>query len=196
MKSEAHYRYSIPDSVVVGIDVYERKPIRFPSLVRIVHPENPSKRLGIKVCTKKVRIQGGDYRLEEYPNCCVVERKAGQRELFKNIFNPQDAVRQAKSFRKLSLYEYPYVLVELTPQEILTKNPHIPDVDALMHRVSLVFVKYGFHVLWIPWRSRKSTSRLQMGTFLVHLMLACALRRNLEILPEVATGAYTATEIK
>ena len=94
-KKDVNYRYKIPTSITVEVDTREQIPIRFPSTIKIVHPEKPLERLLIKVKTKKVKLDCGDYRLAEYPNCCVIERKAGQRELLKNIFNPKDAVRQA-----------------------------------------------------------------------------------------------------
>lgn len=184
-KTETHYRYNIPTSITVEVDSRERYPIRFPATIKIARPENSKKQLLVGVKTKKIVVPGGDYRLSEYPDCCVIERKAGQRELYKNIFNPRDAVRQAKSFRKLSQYEYPYLLIELTPAEILVQNPHIPDVEILLNRLCLIFAKYGFNILWIPWRSRKRTRRGQLGTFLAHLMLTHALRKSYEVLPEM-----------
>ena len=185
-KRDVHYRYKIPTEITVVVDTRERIPIKFPSIIRIVHPERPMERLLIKVKTRKIKLDYGDYRLAEYPDCCVIERKAGQRELLKNIFNPKDAVRQAKSFRKLSTCEFPYILIELTPEQVLRHTEHVRDPESLMHKLSLVFVKYGFHVLWMPWRARKTTyQRRQLGVFLAHLMLSCALQKSLDVLPEV-----------
>lgn len=184
-KTEIFYRYGIPNSVTVQVDSREQRPIKFPSTVMIAHPERTDKRLLIEVKTKKIALPYGDYRLAEYPTCCVIERKAGQRELYKNFFNPRDSVRQAKSFRKLSQCEYPYLLIELAPADVLQRNPNIPDTEALLNRVSMVFAKYRFHALWIPWRSSRKSSRRQLGTFLVHLMLSCALKKSYNILPEV-----------
>lgn len=185
MKKDVHYRYRIPTEITVEVDTREQIPIKFPSSIKIVHPEKPMERLLVKVKTKKVSLACGDYRLAEYPDCCVIERKAGQRELLKNIFNPKDAVRQAKSFRKLSAYEHPYILFELTPEQVLRHTVYVRDPEALFHKLTLVCVKYGFNVLWMPWRSRKTTyARRQLGTFLAHLMLSCALGKNFDVLPE------------
>jgi len=184
-KADLQSRFNIPSTITVDVDSRERCPIKFPATLKIVHPERPRKQILIKVKTRKIALPYGDYRLAKYPDCCVIERKAGQRELYKNIFNPRDAVRQAKSFRKLSQCEFPYLLIELTPAEILQQNPHIPDTEILLNRLGMVFAKYGFHILWIPWRSRKRTRRGQLGTFLAHLMLTYALKNSYEILPEV-----------
>jgi ERCC4-type nuclease len=186
VKRDVHYRYKIPTEITVEVDTRERIPIKFPATIRVVHPEKPLERLLIKVKTKKIKLDYGDYRLSEYPACCVIERKAGQRELLKNIFNPRDAVRQAKSFRKLSACEFPYILIELTPEQMLRHTEYVRDPESLMHKLSLVFVKYGFHVLWMPWRTRKTTyQRRQLGVFLAHLMLGCALQKSFDVLPEI-----------
>jgi len=176
--SDVYGRYNIPKSITVEVDTRERKPLNFPKTIKIVHPEQPDKRLIIKVETVKSKLDYGDYRLAEYPDCCVIERKGGQRELLKNLFNRKDAVRQAKSFRKLSQCEFPYLLVELTPAQILKFSPHVQDPEALLHRLSLVAAKYGFNLLWMPWHSRVTTyNRKQLGLFLTHLMLGCGLRK-------------------
>lgn len=186
-KSEAQRRFNLPLEVTVEVDTRERRPISFPKTIKIVHPEQPNKYFLLGVKTVRTKLDFGDYRLAKYPNCCVIERKAGQRELYKNIYNPRDSVRQAKSFRKLAQCEFPYLLIELTPAEILRANPHIPDTELLLNRLGLVIAKYGFHMLWVPWRSRRRTSRGQLGLFLTHLMLTHALKRSYEILPEVIT---------
>ena len=183
-KKDSKYRFNLPSVITVEVDSREKRPISFPATLCILHPENPHKRFLVKVQVRKIALPCGDYRLAEYPNCCVIERKAGQRELWKNLFNPRDSVRQAKSFRKLATCEFPYMLFELTPDDILKKNPHVPDVEALLYRLGLMVAKYGFHVLWVPWRSRKTTNRTQLGMFLAHLMLSHAVRRSYEVLPE------------
>ena len=184
-KKDVNYRYHIPIEITVEVDTRERIPIKFPATIRIVNPERPMERLLIKVQTERTKLDYGDYRLKEYPECCVVERKAGQRELLKNIFNPKDAIRQAKSFRKLSQCQFPYVLIELSPATMLRHTEHVRDPEALFHKLSLVFVKYGFHVLWMPWRNKRSTYKdRQLGVFLAHLMLSCALQKSFDVLPE------------
>ena len=180
-----HSRYKIPEIITVNIDTREKYPIAFPATVRVVHPENLRERVLIRVQTQRIALPYGDYLIKEFPNCCVIERKAGQRELFKNIYNPQDAVRQAKSFRKLAQCEFPYILIELTPAQILRKNPHIGDSEALLHKVALVVARYGFHTLWIPFRKRKGTSKGQLGMFLLHIMLACKFKQSFENFPDV-----------
>ena len=181
MKTDTHYKYSIPTTITVQIDSREKNPVPFPAAIKIVNPEKRGERMLVKVQTEKLPLPCGDYRLKEYPDCCVVERKGGQRELFKNMFNPLDSVRQAKSFRKLAACEYPYVVVELQPEEIMRKSQHVPDTEALVHRMTMAFVKYGFHVLWIPWRKRKSSGRYDLGMLLTHLMLGCALKKTFDV---------------
>ena len=179
MKTEIHYKYCLPTEITVQIDSNEKCPVPFPATIKIIHPEQRAKRILVKVRTERLRLPYGDYRLKEYPECCVIERKGGQRELFKNMFNPLDSVRQAKSFRKLAGCEYPYIVIELQPEEIVRQNIHVPDVEALIHKMTLAFAGYGFHVLWIPWRKRKGVGRYALGMLMVHLMLGCALQNVL-----------------
>jgi len=183
-KTDIHYRYKIPTHVTVQIDTREQYPILFPVRILIPHPEQAYKDLIVEVKIEHRALEYGDYRLKEYPNCCVIERKASQPELFKNLMESVDAVRQAKSFRKLSECEYPYLLIEASPDEMLDdrmmKNPEV-----VVHRLALVGAKYGFHILWFPWKKQGSSARRKLGTLLIHIMLGCALRATLDILPEL-----------
>ncbi|KKN01649.1 hypothetical protein LCGC14_1125520, partial [marine sediment metagenome] len=169
------------------IDTREKCPIKFPTHIKVVHPERRMQRITIGVKTRRIHLDCGDYRLAEYPTDCVIERKGGQREIAKNVFNPKDMVRQAKAFRKLvGGCKYPYLLIEVSPSNFMRKTQYVPDTEALINRFSMAMVKYGFHVMWVPWRSsRKSTGTRQLGTLVLHTMLACGLNQEWDILPDV-----------
>ena len=185
-REDIHYRYNLPAEVTMQVDTREKFPVLFPSTVRISHPERKYRQLVVAVKMERVKLDYGDYRLKEYPNCCVVERKATQRELFKNILNSKDSVRQAKSFRKLSTCEHPYLLIEASASELLRESSDIHvDPEIFVHNLTLVIAKYGFSVLWIPWRRSNAAVRRKLGTLMVHLMLSYGIHRNLEILPEL-----------
>lgn len=195
-KTDVHYRYHIPTEITVQIDTREKCPVKFPCVVRIVHPEDPRKRIPIKVVTQRVKLDYGDYRLAEYPDCCVIERKGGQREIHKNIFNPRDSARQAKSLRKLATCEYPYMLIELSPSKFMRRCREVPDTEALINRFTMVMLKYGLHVLWLPWRGRGKSLSRPLGTFMLHTMIACALKPHWEIYPEVLENGYANAQKK
>ena len=184
---DIHHRYGIPTEVIVEIDSREKFPIKFPATIKIVNPERRAERIPINVMTRKVKLPFGDYRLAEFPECCVVERKGGQREVAKNVFNPKDMVRQAKSFRRLAGgCKYPYLLIEVSPSNFMRKTKYVPDTEALIHRFAMAMVRYGFHVMWVPWRGRRRGSgSYQLGTLMLHTMLACALKTKFDVLPDV-----------
>lgn len=182
---DTHYRYSVPLHVTVQVDTREKYPVLFPDSIRIPHPEREYRTLLIKVITEKRKLDIGDYRLKEYPNCCVVERKASQLELFKNVMNCRDSVRQAKAFRKLSTVQHPVILIEASPSSLMQKSKRIPDPELLISKLTMVLSKYGFQTLWIPWKSRIPEARRKLGTFLAHLMLNYAIQPQFDVLPEL-----------
>jgi hypothetical protein len=50
----------------------------------------------------------------------------------------------------------------------------------------MAMVRYGFHVMWVPWRGRRRGSgSYQLGTLMLHTMLACALKTKFDVLPDV-----------
>ena len=180
-----------PTTLTVQVDSREGYPIPFPAFIKL-NSLNP-KGHGEKVMTVKIKTQVkalpyGDYRLREFPECCVVERKGGLLELRKNLFDLKDSVRQAKSFRKLSACEYPYLLVEAGPSELLRKIPPlVMEPEVVMNRMIMVAAKYGFHMLWVKTTKNnraRGRGRRDLGTALAHIMVGHALSSAYEILPE------------
>lgn len=176
---------NLPKTVTMQVDTREQYPLLFPATVRIPHPERLGVMCVVAVKVQKIKLDCGDYRLAEYPKCCVIERKASQLELFKNLEDSLDSIRQAKAFRRLREVEFPYLLIEATPQEVFEKTKMVQDPDKLVARLCVVLAKYGFGVLWWPWGRRTPENRRKIGGVLVHLMLACALKNKIDILPEV-----------
>jgi hypothetical protein len=183
-KTDVHFRYGIPTEVTMQIDTREQVPMLFPTIVKIVHPELTYLTIPIEVKTERIALDFGDYRLKEYPDLCVMERKATQLELYKNLNESNDRVRQAKSFRKLmSGCKFPYLLVEASPAELLRDDPRIKNPELVAHRLALAIAKYNFRALFIPWKSRSPDVRRKVGTLMVHLMLGCALQAKFDVPP-------------
>jgi len=164
----------IPKKITIQIDSREQYPITFPAHITIENPDNRYKKIIIPVKQEVVKLDAGDYRLREFPDCVVVERKGAVRELYTNLFNPKDQIRQAKAFRKLSVAEFPYLLIEVSPAEILSfKHPEVyHPMESLIHRLTLITAKYRIRPLWIP---RARTARTT-GCVILHLMLSHALQ--------------------
>ncbi|KKN66022.1 hypothetical protein LCGC14_0476140 [marine sediment metagenome] len=175
-------RYEIPEVLTVQVDTREKTPVLFPSTIRIQHPEQAGVFIVLQVNTQRVKLDYGDYRLKKFPICCVIERKASQLELFKNVMDHRDSIRQAKSFRKLSTCEYPYLLVEASPAELMKVSANVRQPDLVIHKLTVAMAKYGLHLLWIPW-GRSAARRKTLGEVMLHIMLSCAIHKNLDVLP-------------
>jgi ERCC4-type nuclease len=186
IKTDIHRRYKIPTKVTTQIDTRENYPLVFPSMIKYPHPELQRGFVPIQVATEHTKLDVGDYRLKEYPNCGVVERKASQLELFKNLMEHHDSIRQAKAFRKLAAVEYPILLVEASPGELLqtrAAKPRIINPELVCGKLGHACAKYGFHLVMMPWKSRGVATRRKFGTFVLHLMLAFALNKTQDVIP-------------
>jgi hypothetical protein len=181
-KTEKYHRYKIPNVVTVQVDTREKFPILFPDMVRIADPELLCGGLPVGVGVEKVALPFGDYRLAEFPDCAVIERKASRMEITKNMMDPNDSARQAKAFRKLAAgCRYPYLLVEASPSHLLSPGQGTKNPEAAMSRLSIAMAKYNLRMLFIPWRSRDAKARRLMGTLMIHVMLGCALSKTYDV---------------
>ncbi len=183
-KTDVYWRYKIPAEITILEDTREQFPLLFPSIIQIGHPELTYKKIPIVVKHERVKLDCGDYMLKEYPRVCIVERKASQLEIYKNLNESHDRIRQAKAFRKLvASCEHPVLLVEASPQELFKDDPHIKHPELVAHRLSLAIAKYGFHVIFLPWKSRCAATRRKAGQLLLHLMMGYVLYRNFDVPP-------------
>jgi len=183
-KTDIFWRYKIPNLITVCVDTREKYPLLFPEIIRIGHPELTYKMIPIQVVVKKTTLSCGDYMLEEYPAECIVERKASQLEIWKNLNESHDRVRQAKAFRRLvASCSHPVLLVEASPQELFKADRHIKNPELVAYRLSLAIAKYGFHVIFLPWKSRCATTRRKAGTLLLHLMMGYVLQKTFDVPP-------------
>ena len=173
---------TIPNSnhITVEIDSREKYPLPFPTHIHIDHPTKLNSIQRIAVSTSIVPLKAGDYRLSEYPNSCIIERKASQRELAKNLLNLTDSLRQGRAFTKLtSSCTHPYIVLELTPAQLLATIPTSPNSypsqqylsEQLVWRLSNLTHKYNLNFIFAG-SLNSQTSRLKLGTLLLHLMLS------------------------
>lgn len=183
-KTDVYYRYKIPNKITIQIDTREQIPMLFPAMIMVGHPELTYKSLPIAVIAEHISLDFGDYRLKEYPKLCVVERKASQLEIFKNMNESHDRIRQAKAFRKLAAgCKHPYIFVEASPAELLSNKGMVKQPELVVHRLALAIAKYDLRLLFIPWKSRSPDTRRKIGTMLLHLMLGCALQQTFDVPP-------------
>ncbi|HEC61694.1 MAG TPA: hypothetical protein ENI27_05505 [bacterium] len=184
-RNEVYARYDIPPIITMQIDTREQLPLLFPSTIRIPHPERMGKDLVIEIKTQRIKLPYGDYRLAEFPECCVIERKGSARELNTNLLSPIDAIRQAKAFRRLSTCEHPCLFIEASPNGLWTATKYIRDPQRLLASLTMVVAKYGFQLIWLPWIHKGPAGRREAGGILAHLMLAYGIQKTLDILPDL-----------
>ncbi len=183
-KTDVYWRYKIPNKVTIQVDSREQYPLLFPETMFIGHPELTYKMLPIQVETQVIKLDAGDYRLKEYPAEVIVERKASQLEIYKNLNESHDRIRQAKAFRKLvAACAHPLLLVEASPVELFGNDPHIKNPEIVAHRLSLAIAKYGFQVIFLPWRSRCGATRRKAGHLLLHIMMGYVLQKTFDVPP-------------
>jgi hypothetical protein len=184
MSNDVLYKYEIPKVVTVQTDTREQCPMLFPGTIRIAHPEWSFKELVIGVKEEKVALPFGDYRLAEWPEQCVFERKGSQLEIFKNLTDSHDRIRQAKAFRKLSCgCRFPYLLIEASPAELLASSTRVRSPEVVCHRLATAMAKYGLQAMFVPWKSRSPDVRRKVGTLMLHIMVACGLKDVLDVPP-------------
>lgn len=179
----------IPDSLTVQVDSREQYPLLFPANLKL-DPQmaRPGRRKIVSVSTEKIKLPTADYRLKEFPHHCLIERKGSAEELAKNIYDYQDSKRQARSFARMaSEAAWPYLLLELTPNSLLSMRASdlVPDPEDLLRKLTAVCFKYNFSVIWST-RPRTVPSRRVLGTAMLHLMASAALYGKV---PDVMTGS-------
>ena len=183
-KTDKYWRYKIPNEITIQVDTREQYPLLFPAMIQIGDPELTYRMIPIAVKTERIKLDCGDYRFKEYPAECIAERKASQLEIYKNLNDSNDRIRQAKAFRKLvASCAHPLLLVEASPGELLGNSPHIKNPEIVAHRLSMAIAKYGFHVIFLPWKSRSSDTRRKAGHLLLHIMMGYVLQHTFDVPP-------------
>ena len=181
---DLYRRYKIPEKITVRVDTREKFPILFPECIHISHPEKPFLQIPILVDVETKKLDYGDYALAGYEDVCVFERKASQLEIYKNLSEHRDRIRQAKAFRRLSAScKHPYLLIEASPAELLTGGDRVKQPEIVCHRLSMAIAQYGLGVLFIPWKGRNANTRRKVGTLMLHIMVGYILRETLDAVP-------------
>ena len=164
--------------ITVVIDTREQYPLFFPEFIHVTHPDNPTRTWPIKVSAKRGTLHLGDYCLDGYETLAVIERKASQLEILKNMTDAKDKARQARAFKRLSEgCKYPYLLLEASPAHLLAPVPgKHPEVAIQM--LACAMLKYRLQLVLMPWRGRSAEVRRKIGTFCLHLLVAPVIMRE------------------
>jgi hypothetical protein len=157
-----------PRSVTVEIDTREKRPLLFPETVTVWWTGKPTL---ITVATARVKLDAGDYRLREWPNACVIERKGSIEELSRNLLDPKDSPRQGRSFGRLAASSrFPYLLIHAAPSSLMLSTTGCPHPELLVQRLTECLGRFGLNLLVIGQTSTSAALRVT-GTMMLHLML-------------------------
>lgn len=160
--------------IVVEIDDREKNPLLFPEQT-VWSPEPCKTRELLQIETKRVTLDAGDYRLADYPESCVIERKGSLDELAQNLLT-KDRTRFANAFiRFVKACRHPVLVVEAPASCERLKGDYqkivVPDVLGSLHKVMAGVPKLTTY--WVG-SSNSPTTRAAVGSHMVRLMMAFA----------------------
>jgi ERCC4-type nuclease len=165
--------------VVIEVDNREKNPVLFPSTM--VWSHRPFERTLVKVEVRRRELPLGDYRLANYPRCCVVERKSGLTELCQNLLSPTDRARFQEAWNRfVTGCRYPVLLLDgalASADTLKFKTEKIIPEDVMSAFWSLMLWKPPTTVVWAGPSASVST-RTKLGAQLLTLMLAAASRES------------------
>lgn len=154
--------------LIIEIDTREKRPLLFPAFLR-----TPKETFIVE--THRVCLPAGDYRLRNYPDVSIVERKGSVEELAKNLLTA-DSKRQSRAFAKLlAACSKPYLLIEAPISSIMQKPSHPERLDYepyfLLHALTTMIARTNLSVLWTG-RTQAQDTRRRVGTLVASLLLA------------------------
>jgi hypothetical protein len=168
----------VPSRITVQVDSREQYPLLFPSSF-VLYPPLVAKQQRVFVATETLALDAGDYRLKEYEEGGIVERKGSILELAKNFFDPKDRVRQAKAFAKLRKYRKPTLLVETSlaewdrPARAASSLPSL-NPDQVLQSLVMVSSLQGLDLVWVP-KLTNINARRKVGGLVAQLLLVNSL---------------------
>lgn len=152
-------------------DKREKHPLCFPK--RIEHTDHTGKRKIFNVVEVPRNLKTGDYAIDGFEFAALVERKGSLLELQSNLFG-DDKARAAAAFDRLAAEtKNPYLLLDVTPSEVTTRNANCLWPDAVLDKFFVEMGRRGIRVLWFPVAKTLNQKYLQ-GALVLRILLAHA----------------------
>lgn len=165
----------LPRRVTVLIDNQEKTPFEFPDSIQY-WPWSTGVPTRILIDKERMHLPTGDYALRGYEHKCLIERKADQRELAKNLLS-DDRRRFLDCLDRLANEcEFPYVVIEGSVSSFMTESQilNIPHPEKLTDTLLRSTGNRGVPIMFLGSANSPHT-RMRQGAFLLHLMLNHAL---------------------
>jgi hypothetical protein len=167
--------------VTVLIDVREKPThrLQFPAWINL-HPDRSKEVWPVQVKTKDVVLPAGDYTIEGWDHQIVVETKRSLRELFNNVCTA-DWERERKAIVRLAnSCLHPYLIMEMTPSELLRESTHVEDPALVLDRWMQLVARFDLKVMFCG-GSRDKRPRRNLGEMVLRLMLSHMLNPMAEV---------------
>ena len=160
----------IPHEITILVDSREKCPLLFPAILRYADQGGTIHAVHLK--TARAALEVGDYCIQGYPLCGVVERKGSVREVCSNLLTG-DRRRATSAFLRLGTSQVPVLLLDFHIQDFFPDDPAeaVNACNALGRLLDLPG-KCGKAVHVVAAGGCKSAgSRRKLGAFVATLLL-------------------------
>lgn len=164
-------RTKLQREYTILIDKREKTPLVFPEW--IVMPLAPYKQTEVRLKTKVVTLDAGDYVLEGEESLCGIERKGHITEISKNLLTKKDRPRFLKAFDKLrDDFQRPILLIEGSPTQLLRPGKYAPEPELALSHLMRESTIRGIEFLVLP--SSTISTRRAVGIIAANLLIQTA----------------------
>jgi ERCC4-type nuclease len=161
-------------SLTVLIDSREKTPLLFPNMLEF-WPDKGTRPKTLRVKSKVLKLDAGDYQLEGYEDCSIFERKGSLRELHNN-FLTSDFPRFKEAIERLSsACLYPYLLLDIRPADMVRPTTDVPNPARVFDELCRCIHHYGLRLFYAG-KPTSPTARRCIGSQVLRLMLGHALQ--------------------
>jgi hypothetical protein len=165
-------------------DTRERQPLIFPS--HLVVSSSGTRRATVTITVVEKQILTGDYLVDGFEDCCVVERKKNLDEIAANcgFTCPAGELKYQPSSRKRHNFiaelerlrkdcKYPVLFFEGSPIDLLNSTSRIPTPEPVIHSFLDLMMRYNMGVHFAPMATL--AQRRRAGEWAAHLLIQGAI---------------------
>jgi len=161
-------------------DTREKKPLKFPGNIRILDDKTlPTSKKTVLVRIKVVKkaLETGDYLLQGFESCTMIERKGSLREIAQNCLTKKDRPRFVRCLERMKeACEDPVLMLEGTPLEMMKVSKYVPEPAAACDALMRLLNEYGIRLFLLP--TQTTSHRRASGEWALRLLINGALRHG------------------
>tara|TARA_Y100001938_G_scaffold147441_1_gene228642 strand:+ start:154 stop:672 length:519 start_codon:yes stop_codon:yes gene_type:complete len=161
-------------------DTREKKPLKFPGNIRILDDKTlptSKKTVLVRIRVVKQALETGDYLLQGFESCTMIERKGSLREIAQNCLTKKDRPRFVRCLERMrDACEDPVLLLEGTPLEMARVSKHVPEPAAAVDALMRLLNEYGIRLFLLP--TQTVSHRRASGEWALRLLINGALQHG------------------